>query len=187
MHRVTGGRRCVGRLITSRQRWCVFAPAVCQILVADVLVRQVEGREHNERVDHWALGVLTYEFLVGKPPFEELSGPGGELSPSPSSHLILIFPCRSHIPAHCERRVPHPLPGVGRRRRFDFKGALKALVQTVLRRLMVWRVCSTAAPVRPICPPAACRGAHAPVGREAPAEKRLGHITRGGGVRGPSG
>ena len=30
----------------------------------------VEGREHDEQVDTWALGVLLYEFLVGVPPFE---------------------------------------------------------------------------------------------------------------------
>ncbi|KAG5651848.1 Serine/threonine-protein kinase ark1 [Sphagnurus paluster] len=29
----------------------------------------IEGKEHNEKVDHWALGVLTYEFLVGSAPF----------------------------------------------------------------------------------------------------------------------
>jgi aurora kinase len=27
-------------------------------------------KQYNEKVDHWCLGVLTYEFLVGKPPFE---------------------------------------------------------------------------------------------------------------------
>jgi serine/threonine protein kinase len=31
----------------------------------------VEGRSHDERVDLWTLGILCYEFLVGKPPFEE--------------------------------------------------------------------------------------------------------------------
>ena len=39
----------------------------------------VEGREHTEKVDLWALGVLTYEFLVGVPPFEDLSGYNGML------------------------------------------------------------------------------------------------------------
>ena len=33
----------------------------------------IEGHTHDERVDHWALGILTYEFLVGKPPFEAQS------------------------------------------------------------------------------------------------------------------
>ena len=40
----------------------------------------VEGREHTEKVDLWALGVLTYEFLVGVPPFEDLSGYNGTCS-----------------------------------------------------------------------------------------------------------
>lgn len=39
----------------------------------------VEGREHTDKVDLWALGVLTYEFLVGVPPFEDLSGHSGKL------------------------------------------------------------------------------------------------------------
>ena len=30
----------------------------------------VEGKEHNSKVDLWALGVLAYEFLTGTPPFE---------------------------------------------------------------------------------------------------------------------
>lgn len=30
----------------------------------------VEGREHDSGVDIWGLGVLTYEFLFGNPPFE---------------------------------------------------------------------------------------------------------------------
>ena len=30
----------------------------------------VEAREHDNTADIWSLGVLTYEFLVGSPPFE---------------------------------------------------------------------------------------------------------------------
>lgn len=30
----------------------------------------VDGRDHDSSVDNWCLGVLTYEFLVGSPPFE---------------------------------------------------------------------------------------------------------------------
>lgn len=38
----------------------------------------VEGKPHTEKVDLWALGVLTYEFLVGVPPFEDLAGYNGK-------------------------------------------------------------------------------------------------------------
>ena len=30
----------------------------------------IENKKHDERVDHWCIGVLCYELLVGKPPFE---------------------------------------------------------------------------------------------------------------------
>ncbi|KAG5882919.1 hypothetical protein JTB14_023381 [Gonioctena quinquepunctata] len=33
----------------------------------------VTGKTHNEKVDLWSLGVLCYEFLTGKPPFESSS------------------------------------------------------------------------------------------------------------------
>jgi len=38
----------------------------------------VEGKEHTSKVDLWALGVLTYEFLVGSPPFEDMNGHAGQ-------------------------------------------------------------------------------------------------------------
>ena len=30
----------------------------------------VEGKSHDDSVDIWCLGILCYEFLCGKPPFE---------------------------------------------------------------------------------------------------------------------
>ena len=30
----------------------------------------VANKKHGERVDHWCIGVLCYELLVGKPPFD---------------------------------------------------------------------------------------------------------------------
>jgi len=54
--------------------WSVHAPknrrgTMCGTL--DYLPPEmVLGQMHDERVDHWALGILAYEFLVGKPPFE---------------------------------------------------------------------------------------------------------------------
>ncbi|RKP36000.1 kinase-like domain-containing protein [Dimargaris cristalligena] len=57
--------------------WSVHAPnsrrkTTCGTL--DYLPPEiVEGRDHDENVDLWSLGVLCYEFLVGVPPFEDLS------------------------------------------------------------------------------------------------------------------
>lgn len=33
----------------------------------------IENKKHDEKVDHWCIGVLCYELLVGKPPFESQS------------------------------------------------------------------------------------------------------------------
>lgn len=33
----------------------------------------VEGRTYDEKVDLWCVGVLCYELLVGRPPFESPS------------------------------------------------------------------------------------------------------------------
>lgn len=41
----------------------------------------VNQKPHTEKVDLWALGVLTYEFVVGKPPFEDMRGAEGACYP----------------------------------------------------------------------------------------------------------
>ncbi|KAF9068559.1 kinase-like protein [Rhodocollybia butyracea] len=55
--------------------WSVHAPSQRRRTMCGTLdylpPEMVEGKEHSERVDNWALGVLTYEFLIGKPPFED--------------------------------------------------------------------------------------------------------------------
>ncbi|KAF9265291.1 kinase-like protein [Marasmius fiardii PR-910] len=60
--------------------WSVHAPGNRRRTMCGTLdylpPEMVEGKEHGEKVDLWALGVLTYEFLVGNPPFE-VRGHGG--------------------------------------------------------------------------------------------------------------
>ncbi|SJL09713.1 related to Aurora kinase B [Armillaria ostoyae] len=57
--------------------WSVHAPGNRRKTMCGTLdylpPEMVESKDHNERVDHWALGVLTYEFLNGNPPFEDQS------------------------------------------------------------------------------------------------------------------
>ncbi|TPX53218.1 hypothetical protein SeMB42_g00896 [Synchytrium endobioticum] len=57
--------------------WSVHAPNTRRTTLCGTLdylpPEMVEGRDHNEKVDLWSLGVLCYEFLVGVPPFEEVS------------------------------------------------------------------------------------------------------------------
>jgi len=54
--------------------WSVHAPSSKRGTMCGTLdylpPEMVLGHMHDEKVDHWSLGILAYEFLVGKPPFE---------------------------------------------------------------------------------------------------------------------
>ncbi|KAF8158503.1 kinase-like protein [Crassisporium funariophilum] len=58
--------------------WSVHAPGNRRRTLCGTLdylpPEMVENKEHNEKVDYWALGVLTYEFVCGFPPFEDRTG-----------------------------------------------------------------------------------------------------------------
>ncbi|XP_076824536.1 aurora kinase C-like [Clavelina lepadiformis] len=54
--------------------WSVHAPSSKRQTLCGTLdylpPEMVVGKHHDENVDLWTLGILCYEFLVGKPPFE---------------------------------------------------------------------------------------------------------------------
>lgn len=55
--------------------WSVYTPSNKRTTMCGTLdylpPEMVEAKEHNEKVDVWALGVLMFEFLCGHPPFED--------------------------------------------------------------------------------------------------------------------
>ncbi|OMJ29736.1 Serine/threonine-protein kinase ark1 [Smittium culicis] len=67
-----------GRLKIADFGWSVHAPTSRRKTLCGTLdylpPEMVEGKDHNNAVDLWSLGVLTFEFLVGSPPFEDFSG-----------------------------------------------------------------------------------------------------------------
>ena len=102
--------------------WSVHAPSNRRTTLCGTLdylpPEMVEGREHNEKVDYWALGVLTYEFIVGSPPFEEMSGYNGPSLFSFLSHGRssadggLGHRSRSYVQANSKGRPAHSTEGL---------------------------------------------------------------------------
>lgn len=54
--------------------WSVHTPSSRRSTLCGTLdylpPEMIEGKTHDEKVDLWSLGVLCFEFLVGRPPFE---------------------------------------------------------------------------------------------------------------------
>ncbi|RYG55601.1 hypothetical protein EON66_04920, partial [archaeon] len=54
--------------------WSVHAPSSRRTTLCGTLdylpPEMIENKDHDHRVDIWALGILAYEFLCGSPPFE---------------------------------------------------------------------------------------------------------------------
>ncbi|XP_044258158.1 aurora kinase C-like [Tribolium madens] len=54
--------------------WSVHSPSLIRDTMCGTLdylpPEMVEHKKYGQYVDHWCLGVLCYEFLVGRPPFE---------------------------------------------------------------------------------------------------------------------
>jgi aurora kinase len=73
--------------------WSVHAPTSRRNTLCGTLdylpPEMVEGREHDEQVDVWSLGVLLFEFLVGTPPFE---AEGHSATYRRISRVDLVFP-----------------------------------------------------------------------------------------------
>lgn len=95
--------------------WSVHAPdlrrkTVCGTLdyLAPEMVRQ---EPHNERVDTWTLGILMYEFLVGRPPFE---APQQQETYDRIKHASVTFP--SHVSPEAQDLIVKLLQKDSRRR-----------------------------------------------------------------------
>ncbi|XP_029287315.1 aurora kinase A [Cottoperca gobio] len=78
--------------------WSVHTPSSRRSTLCGTLdylpPEMIEGKTHDEKVDLWSLGVLCYEFLVGKPPFETKSH---EETYRKISRVEYTYPAQSNI------------------------------------------------------------------------------------------
>ncbi|KAF7722705.1 spindle assembly checkpoint kinase [Apophysomyces ossiformis] len=67
-----------GQLKLSDFGWSVYDPTPRRRTFCGTLdylpPEMIENKTHDKTVDLWALGVMSYEMLVGAPPFEDLNG-----------------------------------------------------------------------------------------------------------------
>ena len=109
--------------------WSVHAPGNRRMTLCGTLdylpPEMVEGKEHNEKVDYWALGILTYEFVCGFPPFEDRSSTNSEFKALLISILtVLKSRYRRYLPQNCEGWLEIWRQGgsfVRRSERFDYQ------------------------------------------------------------------
>ena len=83
--------------------WSVHAPTSRRNTLCGTLdylpPEMVEGRDHDEKVDIWSLGILLYEFLYGFPPFE---AEGHNATYRRISRVDLRFPDKPGISAEAK-------------------------------------------------------------------------------------
>ncbi|UYV81981.1 AURKB [Cordylochernes scorpioides] len=77
--------------------WSVHAPSNKRKTMCGTLdylpPEMIDTDYYDEKVDHWSIGVLCYELLVGNPPFESTSQ---QLTYKKISSVEYVFP--SHVP-----------------------------------------------------------------------------------------
>uniref|UniRef100_A0A0A9Y9R9 Aurora kinase n=1 Tax=Lygus hesperus TaxID=30085 RepID=A0A0A9Y9R9_LYGHE len=77
--------------------WSVHAPSDKRRTKCGTLdylpPEMVDAKSYDKRVDHWCLGILTYEFCVGSPPFE---------SPQEGITYQKIKECKVKYPSYME-------------------------------------------------------------------------------------
>uniref|UniRef100_A0A3Q1GSN2 non-specific serine/threonine protein kinase n=1 Tax=Acanthochromis polyacanthus TaxID=80966 RepID=A0A3Q1GSN2_9TELE len=80
--------------------WSVHTPSSRRSTLCGTLdylpPEMIEGKTHDEKVDLWSLGVLCFEFLVGKPPFEAKTH---EETYRKISRVEYTYPAQSNISA----------------------------------------------------------------------------------------